>query len=110
MSTRTISDDSLTVTVRRAQVSDSIRLSDLQEQGTQANEAHPLRKLYREHVYPLVCACIMGEVPDFETFLSWPEEFAQKCYAAVRELNPHWFARETPDPKASPPPTPSTDA
>lgn len=68
-----------------------IKLSQMEKAAQEEVLDDPQRHFYHVVIYPKLCACSTGDVPDeLEAYLM-PSVEHDKWYGAAMRMNPHWF-------------------
>lgn len=113
-SAQTVEQDGLRVVIAPATVRQGMMRTRLIAESQIAPETDPDRALLRRFSYPdCVAAATSAEgiqpwPPDFETYLTLPDEFCARWEQAVYSVNPHWApGYERPKAATSPPPSTS---
>jgi len=98
----TVDNTSLQVTIERATVLVGMRRARLKVEAEKEKDID--RKLLRTYTYADIASCTKGVLrvdgkeiawpPDFETFLSLPDELGNQLEEAVYAINGHWLPEE----------------
>jgi hypothetical protein len=89
-----ITYEHLSVTVSQANGIMGMRRHRLRYEQSLIVDTDPDSRRVRLGDYPEMVACADIQ-PDFDAFAAMPDAFLSKWEAAVKELNPHWYARAT---------------
>ena len=92
MITKTVEDGDLKVTVSQANGVMGMRRHRLRYEQSLIADTDPDSRRLRLGDYPEMVACADVQ-PDFDTFAAMLDSFLAQWEAAVKELNPHWYAR-----------------
>lgn len=84
--------DGSTITVSQSNWDIAMRLSAMEEEARTTPLEDVNAQLFRFAFYPKLAACSSGDVPTESEARAMPEEDLDNWYAAVKEMNPKWFA------------------